>query len=132
MKEAIQKEIVTWFNAAYVAAYPAIPVVYENQPFDWNNLPDTFTEFEVRFYSGQQINLGSPKTRHGGYIYVTVWTKEGKGTIATKKILDWIDAHLGYKTLTHTQIEAPEPNEGPDNKGWHTEGSKYRFYADGA
>ena len=130
MKEAAQKEIVTWFDAAYRAQYPTVPIVYENQPFDWNNLPDTFIEFEVRFDSGQQINLGSPKTRHGGYIYVTVWTKEGKGTIASKKMLDWTDDRLGYKTLATVQIEAPEPDEGSPNKGWHLEGSKFRFYAD--
>ena len=33
---------------------------------------------------------------NGGYIYVTVWTKEGKGTIATKKMLDWVDALSSY------------------------------------
>jgi hypothetical protein len=132
MKETIQKEIVTWFDAAYRAQYPAVPIVYENAPFDWNNLPDTFTEFEVRFYTGQQINLGAPKTRYGGYVYVTVWTKEGKGTLPTKKILDWVDDRLGYKRLTYTQIEAPEPDEGSPNKGWYIEGSKFRFYADEA
>jgi hypothetical protein len=132
MKEAIQKEIVTWFDAAYRAQYPTVPLVYENQPFDWNNLPDTFVEFEVRFYSGDQINLGAPKTRHGGYIYVTVWTKAGTGTLATKRIIDWVDDRLGYKSLATVQIEAPEPDEDAPNKGWHLEGTKFRFYADEA
>jgi hypothetical protein len=130
MKEAIQKEIVTWFDAAYKAQYPTIPVTYENQPFDWNNLPDTFVEFEVRFYSGQQINLGAPKTRHGGYIYVTVWTKEGKGTLETKRIIDWVAGRLGYKALATVQIEADEPDENSPTRGWHLEGVKFRFYAD--
>jgi len=132
MKESIQTEIVTWFDAAFRAAYATIPLTYENQPFDWGNPPDTFVEFEVRFYSGHQINLGSPKTRHGGYIYVTVWAKEGRGTIASKKIIDWIDDRLGYKALATVQIEAPQPDDSSHMKGWSVEGSKFRFYADEA
>ncbi len=47
-------------------------------------------------------------------------------------MLDWVDDRLGYKTLATVQIEAPEPDEGSPNKGWHIEGSKFRFYADEA
>ena len=130
MKEIIQKEIVTWFDAAFKAQYPTVPIAYENQPFDWGNPPDLFIEFEVKFYSGNQINLGAPKTRYGGYAYVTVWAKEGSGTLASKRILDWVDDRLGYKTLAHVQLEAPEPDEGSPNKGWSIEGSKFRFYGD--
>lgn len=132
MKEAIQKEIITWFDAAFRAAHPTIPLTYENQPFDWGNPPDVFVEVEVKFYSGRQINLGSPKTRHGGYVYVTVRAKEGQGTLIMKRILDWVDDRLGYKSLATVQLEAPEPDESAAVRGWAIEASKFRFYADEA
>ena len=131
MLTTIQTEVVTRVNSAYVAAYPTVPIVYDNGPFDWNNPPALFVTLEVVFYAGQQINLGiGPKTRHTGFVYVTVYAKEGTGALASRGILDWMAARLGYATLTHVQIEAPQPVGGSNVKGFATQEMKFAFYAD--
>lgn len=132
MKENIQKTIVGFLDAAFKTEFPDIPITYENQPFDWGNPPALFVEAEVKFYGGHQINLGSPKTRHSGYVYVTVRAKEGTGTIKSKRVLDWVDQHLGYKNLSGIQLEAPQPVDDGPVRGWCTEGTKFFFQADEA
>jgi len=130
MRTTIRQEIVGFVNAAFKAAYPAVPIVYENQPFDLNSAPDVYVELEVKVYAGHQISLGSKKTRYSGFIYTTVYTKEGKGTVESLQILDWLANKIGYANLGVTQVQAPSPEEGPQLKSWHTEEMKFAFFAD--
>lgn len=130
MRTTIRQEVVSHVNADFVAAYPSIPIVYDNQPFDFNNPPDLYVTLEVKPYAGQQINLGSNKTRISGFIYVTAFIKEGDGTVEALDVLDWMADKLGYANLGITQVEAPSPEEGENLKGWHTESMKFAFYAD--
>lgn len=130
MRTIINQEVRAYVNADYVIAFPAVPVVYDNQPFDYNNAPDLYITLEVKPYAGRQISLGSNKTRMSGFIYVTAWVKEGDGTAEALLVLDWMEDKLGYAKLGITQVEAPSPDEGENLKGWHTESMKFAFYAD--
>lgn len=132
MKSTIRQEIVSHVNAAFVAQFPGVPIVYDNQPFDWNNPPETFVEFEVKFYGGHQISMSAtPKTRHTGYVYATVYGKVGSGNKLILEIIDWMSSHLGYAQLANTSISAPESDDlsGPV-KNWYAEAVKFSFQAD--
>ena len=131
MRTTIRQEVVNFVNADFVSAFPAVPIHYDNQPFETNSPQDLFVTLEIRPYAGFQISMSAtPKTRIKGFIYVTCYSKTGSGTVPSLQILDWMETKLGYKNLGITQIEAPSPVEGEILKGWHTEGVKFAFYAD--
>ena len=131
MLNTIRQEITALVATPFAAAYPGIPLVTDNAPFDWNAPPPFFVTLEVKFYSGNQISMSAnPKTRYKGYVYVTTYAKEGTGSATSLNALSWFATNLGYKRTTSVQIEAPEPSGMGSPKGWFTEESKFYFYAD--
>lgn len=130
----IRTAIVTRVAADYAAAFPGIPLVTENSPFDLNNPPETFTEMDIEFVPGShQMGMGvNPKTRYMGCIYVTVTTREGKGTQQLLTVLDWMAAQLGYYQTLRLFLQAPEPRDSRAPKGWFSKALKVEFYANPA
>ena len=51
----IRDAIVTRALDGYAAAFPDIPLVTENSPFDYNNPPDTFAELDIEFHDGKPV-----------------------------------------------------------------------------
>lgn len=130
---AIRDAIVARVLDGYPAAFPDVPLITENAPFDYNNPPETFTELDIEFHDGKQLNVAvDPKTRYHGCVYLTVTTREGKGTRGTLAILDWAAGHLGYYRTLRLNLQAPEPHETRPPKGWYSKALKVDFYADPA
>lgn len=133
MYESYRLAIVTLVDAAFKAAYPTIPVVYANAPFDWNNPPERFVEFEIAFYDGRQIGVAAnPKTRTHGFVYVTVHARRGLGTKRCLEILGWFAGALGYQNAGAVHLQAPQPVGMNENDEWYSEEFKVPFYADEA
>lgn len=129
----IRDAIVSRALNGYAAAFPDIPMVTENAPFDYNNPPDTFAELEIEFHDGKQLNVAvDPKTRYHGCVYLTVTTREGKGTRAALALLDWGAGQLGYYRTLRLHLQAPEPHETQHPRGWYSKALKVDFYADPA
>jgi hypothetical protein len=127
---AIRDAIVARVVTDYVAAFPDVPLITENSPFDYNNPPDTFVELEVEFDTGAQMGMGiNPKTRYRGCVYVTVTTREGKGSRLMLTILDWMGAQLGYYQTLRLFLQAPEPRSSNAPPGWNSRAMKVEFYA---
>lgn len=130
MQATIRESLVTLVNDAYVAAYPSIPIVYDNQPFDRNSPPMLWVEFEIKFAGGKQAGMSaSPRTRISGWVYVTVWAKDGLGTKTSLSILDWFSQQTGYARPLGVTLEAPQPEFVSSPPGWHCEQLKLHFYS---
>lgn len=130
MQAAIREALIGLVNAAYVAAYPTVPIVYDNTTFDRNSPPQTWVEFEIKFMGGDQVGMSwSPKTRVHGFVYVTVWSREGAGTKSSLLMCDWFSAQLAYQSPTPICLQAAEPVSPSSPTGFHAEGIKLYFYS---
>lgn len=130
MQLSINDSIRAFVNAPFVAAYPAVPIVYENAGFDWNNPPPLFVTLEVLFLDGEQIGMAfSPKTRMRGTVYLNVYARQGTGSRASLGILDWFSTLLGYQQIGLAQMQAPMPNGTSPHKDWFCQELKFDFHA---
>lgn len=133
MQAAIREALISAVNADFAAAYPTIPIVYDNAPFDRNNPPATWVEYEVRFEDGAQVGLAqAPLTRLHGFVYVTVWAKEGAGSKQSLALLDWFSSQLKYKSVGGVNLQAPSPGGDGSPKGWYTCMLKFYWHSDPA
>jgi hypothetical protein len=131
MQATVRDSIVTAVNAVYPAAYPAVPIVYDNAPFDWNNPPERFVEFEIKFYDGQQIGAAAaPKTRLAGMVYVSVYSRMGTGSRVSLQALDWFQGLLEYSRAGAAQFQGWKPDGTSERKDWFISQGKVPFYAD--
>ncbi len=127
----IRESLISAVNADFVAAYPNVPIVYDNAPFDRNKLPDAWVEYEIKFSGSEQIGASiSPKTRIHGFVYATAWVREGTGSKRALSMIDWFAVRLGYLVVDGIQLQAAEPvgNTGVP-KGWYMECLKLYFFS---
>lgn len=126
----VRDAIVGAVDTPFRAAFPNVPVIYDNGPFNYNNPPDEYVECEVVFYAGQQVGMSStPQTRLRGYAYISVHRRAGLGVRASLGVLDWFSASLGYANLGRLQMQAPDPDGNATPPGWHVEKLKIGFTA---
>jgi len=133
VQKAIRDQIVEYIDAPYAAAFPGVPIVFPNGPFDWNNPPPRFTQVDVVFHSGTQIAVaGDPRTRFRGHVYVTACVRLGSGNRGALDVLDWFATRLAYARIARIQLQAPDPDGNLERKGWYLENLKFAFFADPA
>jgi hypothetical protein len=129
-QETIRDTLNSLVVVDFPLAYPDVTIVYDNQAFDRNSPPDTWVEYEISFSGAEQIGMAfKPSTRVHGFLYVTVWTKEGAGSKRSTRIADWFAAKLAYVTSNGVQIQAAEPVPDKPPAGWFTNMQKLYFYA---
>lgn len=125
----VREALIALVNADYVAAYPLIPIVYDNKSFDRNNAPVQWVEYEVKFAGADQVGMSvDPKTRTHGFLYVTVWTKEGEGWRTTGDLLGWFSDKLKYRSTNGVNLQAAELVSDKPPAGWFCEQIKLYFY----
>lgn len=129
MQVAIREALIGAVNADYLLAFPGVPIVYDNMAFDRNTPPPMWVEYEVKFAGADQIGMSFvPKTRTHGFVYVTVWAREGAGSKANLTMLDWFTGKLAYKTFSGVNLQASEPVGGGQPQGWFMEQIKLYFH----
>ncbi len=129
METSTREALISLVNAAYVAAYPLVPIVYDNVAFDRNTPPDAWVEFNIEFTGGNQVGMSAdPKTRLHGFVYVSVWCREGKGWKTASLMRDWFASQMKYKSSGGVNLQAPEPVGGKGPTGWDLKQIKFYFY----
>lgn len=98
-------ELRTRFKTVFADVYPAIPVIWENQPKDTNGspFPALSTEY-VRVVLRQndvvQISTGNPRAfRNYGTMHFYIQTKAGVGTGRNEEIAGLIGDSMSAKTV---------------------------------
>jgi hypothetical protein len=131
MREAIRQAVTTAIDAPFALAFPGVPLVFKNAPFDYNNAPEVYAECEIEFLASSQIGAAAaPKTRTRGYVYVSVATRQGLGTARANAILAWFADTLQYNIVGGAQMQAAEDDGSSERKGWAFEFLKVPFHAD--
>lgn len=127
--EQITVGVRTAVLTAFQTAHPGIDLVFENEPYDHNNLPDHFVELEVTFYDGEQVGMSSqPVTRLAGYVYATAYSKNGTGVLKGLRYLQTLAGILQYASISGARLQAPSIEPGPSFKGYDTCSLKVPFY----
>lgn len=125
---AIRNAIVGYVQPAFSIAYPAIAIVHDNSPFDWNSPPPEFVQFEVKFIDGNQVGMAAdPKTRYTGFVYVTTFARSGTGSQRTLAILDFFADLLKFAYVGPVQFHEPKPGGSTTVKTYYTEQLKVGF-----
>lgn len=89
-----------------------------------------WVEFNIAFAGGNQVGMAfAPKTRVHGFVYVSVWCREGAGWKKASLMRDWFAAQLQYKAAGGVNLQAAEPVGGKGPTGWDVQELKLYFYA---
>ena len=133
MYDSIVSTIYGLLHGPFSTAYPDVPLVLENQPFDWGNPPDRFVTVEVEFYDGGQVGASStPKTRFSGCVYISAYARKGQGTMESLRILGTLGGLLAYRGVGTLQLKAAAPAGAADNRDFYSNELKVPFHADSA
>jgi hypothetical protein len=137
MQVAIRDLLIGTVDAPFKAAFPTIPLVTDNAPFDWDNPPPDFVRYEVSFLAGRQLGMAAePKTRMAGFVYVTAYARAGTGSKKALTSLGWFGDTLKYRVLdapgVRVQLEADDPTGSSEPRGWYCEHMKFYFHANPA
>jgi|SRR6185312_7184592 len=128
-----REALVALVGAPFAAAYPGVPLVHDNSPFDWNNPPPLFVRFEVQFYGGDQVGASfTPRSRLRGVVYATAYAREGAGTREPKALLDWFAQRLRFARAAPVNLQAERPAGSAEVRGYYTEQIGIPFYTDPA
>lgn len=131
MRDQIRELLIADVKDPWATAYPNVRLVFDNEPFDWDNLPERFVLFEVEFYDGNQIGMAAaPRTRYAGMVYVSAQARVGLGSKICLQHGDWFGQRLKYRSLGPIRLQAPVPAGSDTFKGYYYEDLKIPFYAD--
>jgi hypothetical protein len=116
---------------AHVTEFPNVPVVIDNGPFDRNNAPEVWAELEIKFHDSDQVGpSANPRTRQRGFVYLSVYSREGTGNKVGLRVLGWFAQQLGYYRSAPVQCNEPSAVPDPAVRGWHIDSLKVPFFAD--
>lgn len=133
MQAQIRESLIGLVHAPFLAAYPSLALVHDNVAFDRNNPPASWVEYEIKFAGGRPVGMAAaPKTRVHGFVYVTVWSREGTGWKASSQVADWFANQMQYKRAGTVELQAAEPTDLSGPTGWNLDGIKLYFYANPA
>ena len=112
--------IVAYFNPKWVAAYPTVPVFYENTvQIDLDSVGDIFLTVSVDFTDSLRMGVdAAPGTETFGDVTLRLFTKEGAGTLRTLQIFDWLTATMKYREISGVTLGCPDPGPKVSKTGW--------------
>ena len=123
-------ELVTHLHPLLKAAFPDIPVFYENTvQVDLDKVGDMFITIAVGFDDSSALGVDSvPMSMTLGEVVFRVFVKSGVGTRRTLQIMDGITSIMKYKNLASVRIECPYPGRKISKDGWTSLDLNAPFY----
>lgn len=129
-----RQALVTIFDAAFKAAWPAVPVEYDNRATvdrDAQLQVGPFVEFAVDIYESEAANVGFPVLeRTLGAVFVVVNAPSGSGTSQTLQILETVKRTLSYKQQGTLHTFGTSRSKVADLPGYRSEALLVSFYYD--
>jgi hypothetical protein len=119
-RSSVFSEIKTWAEAAF----PAIPVVYENGPVpDEDKIGPIWLDVEIRWYSGTVASVGaSPRTRMTGVVSIMCFHREGEGTGLPDDVVDSATLALQTRRIGGAVMGAAQRVIPTCLRGWYKVG----------
>lgn len=112
------------FNDAFIAAFPTIPVEYDNREtvdVEAQVSIGPFVEFFVRFHEGQQMTMGQqPLERVLGDVIFIVNAPLGTGTAKTNELHQWAHTQLSRQQLGDLVTQTASPGKVSEALGYRS------------
>lgn len=118
-KQDIESALIAFSNAGFNAAFPEVPIVWGNAPFNYAAPPDVYCTAMVSLDHTEGLAINSQYDRHYGNIHFCIITKTGLGSGVANSCADWL-----YKLYKHASIagievrDAKMDGEGPSRGTW--------------
>lgn len=118
--EGARTAIVTYLSAALAASYPTLAVFYENTTeVDLTKAPDKFLIVDISFDAAKQVTIeAAPMNRVLGSVVFRVMVKQGRGTVTTLSLFDYLTSITRQKQLGGLSLKVPTPGKKATPSGW--------------
>jgi hypothetical protein len=127
----VRDALVGLIHPEFLAQFPDLPIVYDNQPFERNAQPEKFVEVSIVFDDSSQVFLGSdPLTRVQGTVEVLYICRAGLGSREALAVLDWFSQLLKYRVVGRLQLRHPKVSPGDSVPGWYSPSLAVGFHVD--
>jgi hypothetical protein len=115
--------IVAYLHPAWVTAYPAVKVFYENATtIDLDTVGANFLKVNVEFTDSDRLGIDpAPGTMSYGNLMLQVFFKDGTGTRTSLEILGFLRTTIGYKHLGAVAIGCPRFGRKQSRSGWNSQ-----------
>lgn len=112
--------IVGYLNPAWVAAYPSIPLFYENTTqIDLDSVGTIFMSVAVNFTDAMRQDIDpSPISKVWGEVTLKLFVKKGQGTRVTLAMQDFLTGLMKYRQVSGVTLEMPTPGKKESKDGW--------------
>ena len=122
--------IVAFLNPAWVAAYPAIKVIYENTvTVELDTVGSTFLRVSIDFTDSVAQGIDPiPITASYGEVLLQMFVKDGAGTRDAMLRMNFLRELLKYQKLTGVTLQCPRPGRKQSRNGWSSSDLQVPFY----
>lgn len=116
---ATRSAIVTLFNAPFIAAFPAVPVYYENTvEINLDAAPALVVLASVDFMDAIQMEIAPLHTDTYGEFVLRIHSRASGGFASSLGIADWMHANMSYKITSGVNLNAAYIAKKSTVAGW--------------
>ena len=118
---AAREAIVAHLHPAWVAAYPNVPIFYENTlAVDLDAVPGgMFLMVSIPFSDSVRQGIdATPMSRVWGEVNLRLFSKDGMGVRSTLQVFDFLTSVLAYRKLSGVTLDAVVPGRNQTRDGW--------------
>lgn len=124
--------IVTALEGAWPAAYPSVPVFYDNASVNDHDNKSEFLGCAIEFDDSNQANIGpSPLLRTYGMITLTLGVKAASGSRTSLQRADFLINLFRFSKKGGVVCKAPHPLPPSTVNGWFLTEIVVPFHFDG-
>lgn len=111
------------------SAYPLVVEVENRNAVDQASQADPYLKVEIKFMGGGQLDLADhPHVEQWGQLWLSAVCKDGDGTLASIRLLDFIAPYFQFKNLGLVQCRAVLRASGKSNGGLYRLPALVNFY----
>lgn len=126
----VRDAIVAFLNPAWVTAYPAVKIFYENTiTVELDTVGSSFLRVSIEFTDSVAMGMDSiPITASYGEILLQMFVKDGTGTRDAGMRMNFLRELLKYQQLSGVTLQCPRPGRKQSRSGWNSTDMRVPFY----
>ena len=112
--------IVGVLHPAFTAAYPTIPIYYENaQEIDMDAAPDVIVIVSVDFTDNLRLDIDpAPHTEVFGEVSLRIYTRVGRGVSDHLTLFGYLSGLLSHQVISGVTMGTAFPDRKETAAGW--------------
>ena len=124
--------IVTLLHTNLSADKPYLPVYWENTTaIDLDMAADPFIRITIEFDDAEQMTINNtPERRVYGDLFITVFTKTGRGTRHVLELFDYLENVVKYRNTGQVCLLTPQAGRKVEQGGWVAHVLRAPFFFD--